>query len=331
MKSAKRICIYPMRGKESLEKKSPYIYHLCEAILPHFEIVNYGKNDGFSIRSLFKYFFQSDIFMFNWIENVAGKQRYLLVPLLFLIKLFGKRIIWTHHNIHPHRAKSHGPNFTMNFMIRYADIVITHTSESQRHLNKRRGEIFNFFHPFFVNNILPKEKTDQAEIQYDLLIWGTYRESKGIDKFLDHLKNKNLHYKVLMAGQFNTDSLYREYIEKYGDSITILNMYLEDKDLLKFHHSSRYIFFAYTGSSVLNSGALIRSLPYGTPIIGPDVGGFKELGESGYILNYKSFDDIDNILKNNEIPSNLDQMNDLISKYNWSNFGIELASSIQRL
>ncbi|MGS2738014.1 hypothetical protein [Sinomicrobium sp. M5D2P17] len=328
MKSKKKICIYPMRNTENLESKSPYVYHLCEGLHPYFDIVNYGVNDLANFRKFFKYFFKSDIYLFNWIENLSSKKQVFLVAFfVFIGKIFGKKIIWTHHNVHPHKQVSSASNSIMKMMVKYADLIITHTTESEKYLRNRLKPMFNFFHPFFVNEMID-DKNDE-EVQYDLLIWGTYRASKGINKFLDFFVGGDYPYKVCVVGRFDTEDLYESYKMKYGERITMYNMYLEEEDLMKFHKSSRYVFFPYTGSSVLNSGALIRTIPYGTPVIGPDVGAFKELADLDYILSYKDFESISSILEMGVLPTKQDEINDLISKHTWSEFGKQLYERVR--
>ena len=98
--------IFPMSKVENMEETHPYIYSLCSSLSKNFEIINYGNKSDNLIRDLSKYFFKTDIFSFNWLENgLSKKHTILFIVFIFLSKIFRKKIVWTHHNVHPHNSK----------------------------------------------------------------------------------------------------------------------------------------------------------------------------------------------------------------------------------
>ncbi|OOQ57092.1 glycosyltransferase [Mucilaginibacter pedocola] len=286
----KKIYLYPMRDEAALKAKSPYVAHLSGALLKHFKIVNYGNNIKGGILDVTRYFFKANIFYFNWIENTSVPQICFFFLFFAFAKVFGKKVVWAHHNVHPHRNNGKLNRYLIKFLAKHANYVVLHTTESLPILQLKQDDkrVVYFFHPFFASAIgglpnLPKE--------YDLLIWGNIRKSKGVDGFMQYLADNGLlnRYKINITGKFESEELYKRMSAAYGsETITINNKFISAEEMDMLHAKSRFVFFPYTGSSVLNSGALLTSLPKGIPVIGPNVGGFKEMGQLGFIATYNT-------------------------------------------
>lgn len=324
-----RVYIFPMKSVEKLKSENPYILHLSLGLSSYFNIVNYGKQNNWGVLNIPKYLFKSDYFYFNWIEGTSIIQGLFFVFLFPFFKLFNKKVIWTHHNIHPHRSNNWMNRFLNNLLKKKSDFIIIHTKESYRilNLNENNNRILYFFHPFFSDTLMPLNQSKDKV--YDLLIWGKVRDSKGLEVFLEFLFiNKMLDdFKIKIIGKFESEQYFSYIKSKYsGKQISYENKYASDEELNSLHNLSKFVFFPYTGSSVLNSGALIYSLSKSPIIIGPDVGAFKEMKELGYINTYKNFDNVLSIIKYNQIPSKLNQFESFFYNHSWSKFAYFLYS-----
>lgn len=321
------IYMYPMRNVADLKAKNPYVFHLCSGLLCSFKIVNYGKDITGGVLDVIKYFSKCSKLYFNWVESMPLTQVPFFLLIFLISKIFGKRVIWTHHNVHPHKTNNIVSRFVIQLLIRYADFVVIHTRESLPLLTSRRNKdsIIYFFHPFFTEKLFTgTEVSDDKE--FDLLIWGNVRKSKGVEGFLDYLKETNQlnRYKIKVIGKFESLEYYNAINQDYqSPNLYIENGFIGSDELQKYHQKSRFIFFPYTGSSVLNSGAVITSLPYNVPIIGPNVGAFKELGQLGYIYTYKSFSDVFKYLETNNIEDSIahESLHAFIQDHTWQKFG----------
>jgi hypothetical protein len=293
----RNIYVHPMAPVIKLKNNvNPYVYNLCTALGQQFTIVNYGKVvKGGVLDILRNYFFKADVFYLNWIEQYTLIKSFFLVLFFPLSKLFKKKIVWTHHNQHSHKGNTRLESFLVWFLTKYSDYVVIHTKQSYPLLKVKENDkrIISFFHPFEDNISVVDHKNENK--LYDLLIWGSVRKSKGVNQFLQFLKenNKLEKYKIKVIGKFENDETFNTTVSLFSSpTIQIENRFVDDDLLDNLHHQSRYVFFPYTGTSVLNSAALVKSLPKGAPIIGPDTGAFKELGGLGLINVYKDFDDV---------------------------------------
>ncbi len=294
-----KICIHPMRKLDTLKNSyNPYMYNLVTTLKNDFNVVNINdERSGSLYFFLFRYFFKAKWIFFNWVENYRLKHLIYFIAFIPLAKLFGKKIVWTHHNVFSHNDRKYIGKVFIKLFNLFGDKIIIHTTESLIHLKRRINDkkIIYFFHPVMpVNDIVTN-----AEKDIDILIWGKYHERKGIDEFLNFaIKNKELqNKKIKVVSKFDKNEDFKRLTSKYfNTNISIENKYVTEEELIKYHIHSRYIFFIYSGPSVLNSGALAFSLPLHSEIIGPRRGAFKELGDKGLILNYEKFQEIADIV-----------------------------------
>lgn len=324
--------MYPMRSEHDLKIRNPYIFHLCGALAKHYNIVNYGKPTPGGPINILSYISQARIFYLNWVENSSGAKGIAFIAIFYFLKMLGKKVVWTHHNVHPHNQSSFICNSIIKLLTNKSDRIIIHTTESYQYLNLRKNNprVFYFFHPFFCENMI-KSKAGTA-FQYDLLIWGNVRKSKGVDKFLQYLVENKLvdAFKVKIIGKFESTQYFEEFRKRFNSEfIDIQNQFLDEEMFSILHQTSRFIFFPYTGTSVLNSGALIKSLAMNTPIIGPNVGAFKEMADKGYIFKYHSFSEVVSLMKSGDRTApDTGTLSRFIMEHSWTNFGHALRKNL---
>ena len=334
-KKATRIYIYPITARFEEKYDNPYIKDMTASLENFFVCVNKDKPSKVGIFNLCIYFFKTNLFHLNWIEDLPDKkggfiQSLFFVVFLFLAKISNKKIIWTAHNKISHHKNHHKlKNFLIKLLARHSDYIITHSHEGVQFVNSLNGNpkkdpVHYIPHPIKPNIL---HSTDSPK--YDLIIWGNIRPYKGIDLFLDYLAKQGLleKYNILIVGKIDDPDYEKELQSYQSKTISILNQFVDNEKLQELIKESSIILFTYQKEYVLSSGALTDSVAYGKKVIGPDIGAFKDLKEAGLIHTYKNFDDllklIDKLLnQNNQIDSA--NLNQYFANNSWSNYGKKL-------
>lgn len=152
-----KIFVYPIVPKKLNETGNPYTDDLIRALEnSDFVVVNKLDDRRHGILSLFNYLLSTDYFYFNWIENLPQKKLGIVQTFVFffqfiVLKLVGKKIIWTLHNFNSHYSDSNLYLVIRNLMIKYSVVIIIHSSESIEFLKGKKVDfykILQFFHPF---------------------------------------------------------------------------------------------------------------------------------------------------------------------------------------
>ena len=149
------------------------------------------------------------------------------------------------------------------------------------------------YHPVYSSNIISYEKKVKI---YDYIIWGAISPYKGIYKFLEFVK-KNPEYRskrILICGKVSSKDFYNKLIALNLENIKIIDAFITEKKLEECISISEVILFVYQGTSILSSGALIKSLNYNKPIIGPRIGAFRDLEELQILNCFNKYGDINN-------------------------------------
>lgn len=262
------------------------------------------------------------IFCFHWVDSIT-KRKYGVIQFMFflfyLILLFflNKKIVWILHNKTSHSGNSFFVKIGYKCISLFSYLIITHSKsgidfikDKYKHASQK---VFYIPHPVYTNII----KKDNSAYKWDYIIWGGIEPRKGILDFLIYYHNNSICFdnaKILICGRCN-DLEYARQIESYCDcNITFINKFLEEDKLTYYINQSRNILFTYSSESTLSSGALIYSLNYLKPILGPKVGSFMEF--PGIVTCYNSFNDLLNI----NIDFNKGAVLDYITNNTWNSF-----------
>lgn len=337
-----RIYVYPNIKLGIKGFTNPYIKHLAESLSANNQVVNKDFPASNGIFDILKYLKQIDLLYLNWIEDLPEKRGGYIQSLFFILllpylKLRGKKIVWTLHN-----KKSHSEKYKLiksvlfKLLLKYSDLVVTHAKEGLNHIPATTSKVY-IHHPLKVS----KQNYAASDLKkYDLIIWGSITKYKGIDAFLDYLTAKGLieNYEILIAGEVVGSEL-RNTLEKLDheyQNFTLMNAFVEEKELEKLIFQSRVVLFCYHSDTVLSSGALMDSLLYNSAIVGPDVGSFNDLAREGIIHTFKSYDDL--ILILNELiedPENLAKTKDkrmaFIENNSWEAFSSQIDQQLSLL
>ncbi|MFB6343392.1 hypothetical protein ACE1ET_16830 [Saccharicrinis sp. FJH62] len=332
MKLKKKIFISPTPNANS----GMYISNLANSLSKYFNIANKGKQRKPAYRELIRYFFVTDIFVLNWIENEPvmknGMIRLIIIVLfLSLAKVFGKKIIWTFHNLEPHNVgHNYGSKRLTDFLKKKSDLIVHHTTKSLYLTSKSKN--FYSFHPFES----PSESffyQKMKDYKYDILIWGRIEPYKGVVEFLKYVRqDKDLaNLRILLAGKVEDPNYREEVCENLSENISFKEGYITEEELIEEHVNSKFVFFPHQGPSILNSGQLVVSLGYGATIIGPKKGAFEELSEQGLILGYDDYSDIIGLMGTSNSMINKSRQFSFILENSWDNYAGKLSERISCL
>ena len=333
------VFLYPFNDIQKTSMKNSYQDNFIRNLENNpIKIVN--KQTKYGIFDIIAHFNKTDIFYFNFIENLPQRRFGLLQSLFFLfillfIKIFRKKIVWVLHN-----KISHSESFKivkkvlMIIMLNTSNKIITLSKEGIEYGNKytiKQRKISFFNHP--VDNNLSSE-INNIDKDIDILIWGTITKYKGVGDFLEFLllNEKLNHLKITIAGKIY-DSELRKKITNYKikSNLEIIDEFITDNVLVDLHKKSKSVLFTYKGKSVLSSAALMYSLGHGANIIGPNVGAFRDLKEFNLINTYESYDDLLKKVQINENRVDLNKLNKFIEDNSWKNFTYNIYQILKQL
>jgi beta-1,4-mannosyltransferase len=299
-----RIYINPSSSDETNHGLvNPYIDDLVGSLCRSCQIVNQGKPSNKGIFDFIKYLRKTDYYYFNWIEKLPAHRFGLIQTFLFLIflpllKVMGKRIIWTMHNKLSHTKDSlFMKKIVFKNMLKYSDIILTHSSEGITYGKQINPGCFSKIHHFH-HPVKDRRNPGENAKKQDVLIWGSLAPYKGVDKFLNYLYEQGIEgkYRIYIVGKCISSAYFQE-LEKYtNENIRIENKFISDIDLQTLVLQSRVILFIYSSPSVLGSGVLMDSLGFGGNIVGPDTGAFADLAKANLIQTFSDFDELTRIL-----------------------------------
>lgn len=320
------IYIYPTYTPSRDKSGNLYIKYFYEAFQNKRDVKVVNRLWQIGIASI-AFNLDADMFIIQWVDLIPrkrlGKMQFVFFLLLIeLISILKKEIVWVLHNKRAHDKKSHWVDYGMGFMARHATCVITHSEEGVSFFNERyptyKGKCHYIPHPVYTSQIYPSKN-----IVYDYIIWGTVSRRKNVLEFVkfavnsDEMKSK----RILIAGRCGDSKYAKEISNTIADShIVFENRFFSDEELRVLISQSKIILFTYNGESVLSSGALIYSLNFCKPIIGPNVGSFADL--KSIVSVYNNFAEIPHL----DLKSNEEACRRYIYENLWKSFPAKLIS-----
>lgn len=300
--------VFPNSIKVPQEHSNPYVQNLIDSLSVPFNVINANAPTSMGIIDILKNIRKINWLFLNWIENIPERKGGFIQFLLFYFllvtnKLLRVKIVYVLHNKVSHSKKYFFfKKLIFKSILKHSSYIITHSSEGVSFASEEYGispeKIFFIHHPIEKGKKFLEENVSKQSKVYDILIWGTMVEYKGIYEFVANLNNfKHAEkIKILIAGKF----INQEYFEKVkkicGENITIQNSFLSEKILHKHMTESRIILFTYSPGSILSSGALMDSLFSPSYIIGPNNGSFTDFEELSLISTFNNFDDLESLI-----------------------------------
>jgi beta-1,4-mannosyltransferase len=327
--------MYPYTARDNAIK-NPYITNFMDALAGRIEFVNRNSTSAFGLFAILKHIHKIDILFLNWPEDILEKKGGLLQSFFFYfliqyLKFKNVKVFLVFHNKESHfKNKIRLKIFIRNFTIRKSDYIITHAREGvsivERLSKPGNSNIMFFHHPVLpaVNLIIPNSK------KYDILIWGMVTPYKGIDHFLEFIRDeKQDHLKIMIAGKI-PDATYRSKILAYSSrQVEIMDKFIAVQQLEELIAQSRAVLFTYLENSILSSGALMDTLRYAPLIIGPNCGAFKDLYGEGLIRVYDDYAHLKTCLKNLDEKPDTTKIHRFIEDHSWAGFGAAVYNFIK--
>ena len=130
-----------------------------------------------------------DVVHINWLSRIKKNffKSFFFLSVLFLLNIYGKKIIWTEHNIHPHESKRKLGSKLFNFLLMLicSKIVIQDYKRFKKLKDKRKYCYIH--HPTFesIFHVIPDTKTQIQGNKISFLYFGYIRKYKGIDLLID--------------------------------------------------------------------------------------------------------------------------------------------------
>jgi glycosyltransferase involved in cell wall biosynthesis len=261
----------------------------------------------YSIRS------QSEIFHIQWDNSITLFDRTLL---LLYYKLFGKRLVYTAHNVY-REARDGKENFlrwlSLKIMYHLVDRILVHTP-------KMKEELCSLFHISSekvivvlhgINNRVPKKGTTPEEARRTLriestahviLFFGQIDEYKGLEVLIGAVKlliEKDLSVVLIIAGKWKRQSDYalklKSQIAKNlpEKNVKLRLQYIPMDEIETYFAAADCLVLPY--KRIFQSGVLFLAYRFGVPVIATDIGSFREdviNGVTGFICKP---DDVDNM------------------------------------
>jgi beta-1,4-mannosyltransferase len=341
----KKAFIFPFPCKDEREhgeRYNPYIFHVVESLHDKYLFVNkHKKKPMFGILSLLIASFFIDIVFLSWVENVPDKRCGLFQTFIFLLcfqvfKLRGVRVVWTMHNKISHDShRLFLKKLLFRFLIIHSDLIVTHSMEGVEYgkniLHYRAPHIVYFPHP---PNMQLTYKI--KPVKYDIIIWGTIQQYKGIDQFLKYLYLKGIQekYRIIIVGKIIEEQYKIEISQYLNKMICLFDEFIEPERLQDLLNSSKIVLFTYNSDSVLSSGVLTDTANSRATILGPNKGSFRDLAEQKLIHTYSNFDEmcgkLDMILKGMLSIDSI-AFEQYIKWATWENFANFLFKAIEKI
>lgn len=208
---------------------------------------------------------------------------------LLLAQRLGYKIVWTAHNILPHRQPFPAMHrMVRRFVMNRADAVIIHCDSGRRELLRRfpsqtpvhvvpHGN-YAGVHVMTLSRSSARESLGIGSQAFVYLVLGNISPYKGIDDFIEAFQDVATEDDVvLIAGRNRAPALVTrlEALSAEDARIRVHAGFVTDDDLQQYIRAADVMVACF--KEVLTSGSVILGMTYGLPIIAPALGCLPEL------------------------------------------------------
>lgn len=308
-------------------------------IFPHFpnpyqsNLVNQLKKKNIKAR-LFKFktpfdlteaiikYGKPDIFHFHWMDPFWTRKSKIIMKLYFSIfilqmliykYIFRIKIIWTVHNLYPH--KHFHKNLERTFRMKFIELttgIIAHSNSNKKQLisefnaEKYKDKINVIPHGNFINNYPNNISFKESRKKFDIgmgdfvfLFFGRIEEYKGVKRLIKcfiKLEKEHKNIYLLIAGGIRNRKLKEEILEKTVNhkSIKVTFQTVKDEEIQNYMNCSDIVVIPY--DNIFTSGSAILAMSFSKPLIIPKLNGVKEILDENNTLYYDNCDNIEDNL-----------------------------------
>lgn len=272
--------------------------------------------DGdFSITWLLRKVPGIDYFHFHWPsfayayrtnlpKTFSELTRFLLF--LALIKLHGKRILWTAHNLYPHdkgrRICVRIDLFVRHVITRLASRIFVHGPTAAHTLSQEfprtRNKITVIDHGhwihYYKNSMSRASARATLQLSNDRFVFlfvGLCKRYKNLPALIEAFKQLSSDVMLQIAGRFPDATYLKEIVDLvkgHEDRIRIIPNYIPDDELQVYLNSSDVVVLPYT--EIVTSGTAMLAISFGKPVVAPSKGHLMDVINSDCGLLYEAED-----------------------------------------
>ncbi|MCK5345322.1 MAG: glycosyltransferase [Candidatus Heimdallarchaeota archaeon] len=218
---------------------------------------------------------------------------------LILLKILGKKIFWTAHNLKAHENTN--PiidHLCTRFTIKMSDLIIAHCETAQNEIFsllsiKNKSKCIVIPHGNYIScyenttkRIESRQQLRIHESSFVFLFIGKIRPYKGVIDLIEAFRNITDEYpQLIIAGKPLCEKYSKLISQKIGNEkrINFIPKYVPEEKIQVYMNASDVVVFPY--KNILTSGAVILAMSFGKACIAPTLGCIPEtLDESGSIL-----------------------------------------------
>ncbi len=253
---------------------------------------------------------------YHWLEFQDVKSMLGMIykmKLLWLYKLFGGKLVWTVHNLHPHDGKWLNVHRILHrWMAKKSDQILVHSksqinqvSESYD-VNSEKIEIIP--HPAYPAEIISKKKAvSKLNSKFDLsldenkIIVGSfgaisaYKNFEQSIKLLDQIGFTGyfLIFGYVKKGQLPLHNRLEEVAKKY-DWLIYCPGFVEEEEIPSIMNAIDYCLFNFR--DIFTSGSVELARSYKKQIIAPDIGILNDLNTQKNVRLFKTDEELKALL-----------------------------------
>jgi glycosyltransferase involved in cell wall biosynthesis len=252
---------------------------------------------------------QVDILHYHWLYGLymarwrTPLQVAAFVARFRLARRLGYRVVWTAHNVLPHRAPLPPLHVAIRrMMMREADAVIAHCKAGREELLRRfpRQGLVHVVPIGHYKGIYPMTMSrDEARAALELdsshfvyLALGNIAAYKGLERFILAFCQVAEDSDVALIAGRNRDAALVEKLRRYSAAdprVRLQAAYIPDEAMQQYLLAADVMVAPF--EHILTSSSVIVGLSYGLPVIAPDLGCLPELVKPDAGVIYRANDD----------------------------------------
>lgn len=242
---------------------------------------------------------KSDYILYNWMENVDGNHKVLVIGKkiirLLQFKLLGKKIIWVMHNKQPHENSYKYGLLMMKVMAFMSDkimILCDETVPALMRITSRKKVLKKVFKVPLISYESVVGEIDETPVggKLSVLLFGQIKPYKGVEVLLEALKDEYLQQNsiVTIIGKCDDPNYLREISGKIAPlhNVSFQNRFIELSELEKIVNKVHLFVLPMDIRSSLNSSAAMMAFSLKRTVICPNIGTVKEYHGQDYIYAY---------------------------------------------
>lgn len=295
--SQKTVCFYPSNQKRT----NHFLFNLSKLLESSgkFKCVGYKEIQKDAPKDLFK----SDVYHINWFDQSKDVISFLKrLYFLMALKMKGKRIVWTIHNIVSHAKTPFYNKILFKRLAKYSSVihVMCNDTVSIAKLEKYQDKVKLVPHGDYYGSYPDSGFDVYGHYGIDksrplFLFSGAIQPYKNIEvlvksfrKSFETASAKDCPV-LLICGKVEPDS-YKDVIQKLidgADNIVFDPQFIPDENLGAYIKAASVMTVPYSYRSSLNSGTIPLAFSYGKTLVCPDIACVKDIvAESDCLYSY---------------------------------------------